>query len=136
MKRLYPQRVVVAINGDGDFLMNGQEFATAVQFDLPIVFIICDNGIYGTIRMHQERDYPARISATTLRNPDFAALARAFGGAGFTVERTEDFADAFEAAQASNLPAIIHLRIDPEAISPTTTLSRIRAAALAAQGKA
>ncbi|MEZ5785601.1 MAG: thiamine pyrophosphate-binding protein [Xanthobacteraceae bacterium] len=131
MKRLHPERTVVAFNGDGDFLMNGQEFATAVQFALPIIFIVCDNGIYGTIRMHQEREYPARISATMLRNPDFAAYARAFGGAGFTVERTEDFADAFHAASMSGLPAIIHLRIDPEAITPTLTLSQIRATSAA-----
>jgi acetolactate synthase-1/2/3 large subunit len=104
-----------------------------VQFDLPIVFIVCDNGIYGTIRMHQEREYPARISATTLRNPDFAAYARVFGGAGFTVEQTDDFADAFYAARASGLPSIIHLRIDPEAITPTLTLSQIRAASAAGQ---
>jgi acetolactate synthase-1/2/3 large subunit len=131
MKRLNPARMVVAFNGDGDFLMNGQEFATAVQFAAPVIFIICDNGIYGTIRMHQERDYPARISATTLRNPDFAAYARAFGGYGARVERTEDFADAFRAAQQSGKPAIIHLLTDPEAITPGTTLSKIRAAALA-----
>jgi len=134
MKRVYPARTAVAFAGDGDFLMNGQEFATAVQFDLPVVIIVCDNSIYGTIRMHQEREYPGRISATTLRNPDFAAYARAFGGFGVTVERTEDFADAFRAAQASGKPAIIHLRIDPEAITPTTTLSKIRNASLAAHG--
>jgi len=82
MKRLFPTRTVVAFAGDGDFLMNGQEFATAVQYELPIISIVCDNAIYGTIRMHQEREYPGRISATTLRNPDFAAYARAFGGHG------------------------------------------------------
>ncbi|RAI32998.1 thiamine pyrophosphate-binding protein [Rhodoplanes serenus] len=130
MKRLHPERTVVSINGDGDFLMNGQEFATAVQYGLPIVVLVCDNGIYGTIRMHQEREYPGRISATTLRNPDFVAYARAFGGFGALVERTADFAPAFAAAQASGLPAILHLRIDPEAITPTTTLSAIRQKAL------
>ena len=82
MKRLYPERTVVCIAGDGDFLMNGQEFATAVQYDLPFIVVIADNGLYGTIRMHQEREYPGRISATELRNPDFAAYARAFGGFG------------------------------------------------------
>ncbi len=121
-KRLYPDRTVIALAGDGDFLMNGQEFATAVQFDAPIIVLVCDNGIYGTIRMHQERDYPGRVSATTLKNPDFAAYARAFGGFGVTVEKTADFPAAFKAAQASGLPAIIHLKIDPEAITPTTTL--------------
>jgi acetolactate synthase-1/2/3 large subunit len=131
MKRLYPGRTVISVNGDGDFLMNGQEFATAVLYDLPIVTIVADNGIYGTIRMHQERDYPGRISGTFLKNPDFAAYARAFGGYGATVARTEDFADAFTAAQRSGLPAIVHVKIDPEAITPVATLSSIREQALA-----
>ena len=131
MQRLYPERTVVCLNGDGDFLMNGQEFATAVMYDLPVVVIIADNGIYGTIRMHQERDYPGRVSGTYLRNPDFGAYARAFGGFGATVERTADFAEAFRAAQQSRKPAIIHVKIDPEAITPATTLSRIREQALA-----
>jgi acetolactate synthase-1/2/3 large subunit len=126
MKRLYPERTVISVNGDGDFLMNGQEFATAVQYELPIVVIVCDNGIYGTIRMHHEREYPGRVSATTLRNPDFAAYARAFGGFGITVEKTQDFAAAFEAAAGSGKPAIVHLKIDPEAITPMTTLAQIR----------
>jgi acetolactate synthase-1/2/3 large subunit len=95
-KRLYPERTVVCVAGDGDFLMNGQEFATAVQYDLPIIVLIMDNGMYGTIRAHQEREFPGRISATALRNPDFAAYARAFGGFGATVEKTEQFADAFK----------------------------------------
>ena len=132
MQRLHPGRTVISLNGDGDFLMNGQEFATAVQYELPIIVIVCDNGIYGTIRMHQEREYPGRISATTLRNPDFAAYARAFGGFGVTVERTQDFADAFQAAANSGKPAIVHLKIDPEAITPTTTLNKIREHARAA----
>jgi acetolactate synthase-1/2/3 large subunit len=131
LKRLYPDRTVIALAGDGDFLMNGQEFATAVQFDAPIIVIVCDNGIYGTIRMHQERDYPGRVSATTLKNPDFAAYARAFGGFGVTVEKTEEFPAAFRAAEASGLPAIIHLKIDPEAITPTTTLAKLREQGLA-----
>jgi acetolactate synthase-1/2/3 large subunit len=131
MKRLYPERTVVCLAGDGDFLMNGQEFATAVQYDLPFITIIIDNGMYGTIRAHQERHYPGRISATDLRNPDFAAYARAFGGFGVSVERTEDFPAAFKAAQASGKPAIVRLAIDPEAISPGMTLSKIRAKSLA-----
>ena len=131
MKRLHPERPVVCIAGDGDFLMNGQEFATAVQYDLPFIIIISDNGIYGTIRMHQEREYPGRVSATQLRNPDFAAYARAFGGFGVSVERTEDFPAAFKEAQASGKPAIIRLKIDPEAITPGTTLAKIRAKSLA-----
>jgi len=132
MKRLYPQRTVISVNGDGDFLMNGQEFATAVQYGLPFIVLIADNGIYGTIRMHQESEYPGRISGTSLRNPDFAAYARAFGGFGVTVEKTADFGAAFRAAQQSGKPAIVHLKIDPEAITPTTTLSKIRTQARAA----
>jgi acetolactate synthase-1/2/3 large subunit len=131
VKRLYPDRTVVALSGDGDFLMNGQDFATAVQFEAPVIVVIADNGLYGTIRMHQERHYPGRISATQLRNPDFAAYARAFGGFGATVEKTADFPAAFEAAEQSGLPAIIHLKVDPDAITPTTTLSKIRETALA-----
>src|SRR3984893_2575603 len=130
VKRLHPERVVVAISGDGDFLMNGQEFATAVQYGLPFVTIVVDNGLYGTIRMHQEREYPGRVVATTLRNPDFAAYARAFGGYGATVEKTEDFAPAFEAATRSGQPSILHLKVDPEAITPMTTLTAIREKAL------
>jgi acetolactate synthase-1/2/3 large subunit len=131
MKRLHPEHQVICIAGDGDFLMNGQEFATAVQYDLPFTTIVFDNGMYGTIRMHQEREYPGRISATDLRNPDFAAYARAFGGFGVSVERTEDFSAAFRAAEASGKPAIVRLAIDPEAITPGTTLAKIRARAVA-----
>jgi acetolactate synthase I/II/III large subunit len=130
-KRLYPERPVVCIAGDGDFLMNGQEFATAVQYGLPFVVVVADNGIYGTIRMHQEREYPGRIVATDLRNPDFAAYARAFGGFGVNVESTADFPAAFKEAQASGKPAIIRLAIDPEAITPMTTLAKIRAKSFA-----
>lgn len=130
-KRLSPERMVVCFAGDGDFLMNGQEFATAVQYDLPIVVVVVDNGMYGTIRMHQEREYPTRISGTALKNPDFAAYARAFGGHGETVERTDEFMPAFVRAVASGMPAILHVKIDPDAITPTTTLTKIREAALA-----
>ncbi|RAZ90702.1 thiamine pyrophosphate-binding protein [Mesorhizobium hawassense] len=125
-KSLFPDRTVVAFAGDGCFLMNGQEFATAVQYDLPIIVIVVNNGIYGTIRMHQEREYPSRVVATTLKNPDFAALARSYGGHGETVEKTADFAPAFERARASGKPAIIEIRLDPEAITPTRTLTQIR----------
>ena len=130
MQRLHPEATVVCVSGDGDFLMNGQEFATAVQYALPIIVLVCDNGLYGTIRMHQEREYPTRVCATDLRNPDFAAYARAFGGFGATVEATEDFAAAFAAARASGQPSIIHLKIDPDAILPGTTLTSIREKAL------
>jgi acetolactate synthase I/II/III large subunit len=131
-KRLHPERPVICFAGDGCFLMNGQEFATAVQYQLAIIAVVVDNGMYGTIRMHQEREYPGRISASMLRNPDFAAYARAFGGYGATVERTDDFAVAFDAALESKKPAILHLKVDPEAITPATTLRAIRAKALAA----
>ena len=132
-KRTAHGRMVVALAGDGCFLMTGQEFATAVQHDLPIIVVVIDNGMYGTIRMHQEREYPTRISATSLKNPDFAAYARAFGGHGERVETTEEFAPAFERAIASGKPAIIHCLLDPEAITPTTTLADIRAKSLAAR---
>jgi acetolactate synthase I/II/III large subunit len=134
VKRLHPERTVVAFSGDGDFLMNGQDFATAVQFEAPVIVIVADNGLYGTIRMHQERHYPGRVFATQLRNPDFAAYARAFGGFGATVEKTADFPAAFQAAEQSGLPAIIHVKVDPEAITPATTLTKIRETALAQHG--
>jgi acetolactate synthase I/II/III large subunit len=126
MKRLYPQRQVVCLAGDGDFLMNGQEFATAVQYDLPFITIIVDNGSYGTIRMHQEREYPNRVVATELKNPDFAAYAKAFGGFGVLVEKTADFAAAFRACEKSGKPAIIHLKVDTNASTPGLTLDAIR----------
>ena len=133
MKRLAPERTVIAFAGDGDFLMTGQEFATAVQYDLPVIVIVVDNGMYGTIRMHQERHYPGRVVATGLKNPDFAAYARAFGGYGATVVRTADFFSAFEAAQKSGKPAILHLKVDPEALTPTTSLTATREKAQADQ---
>ena len=126
-----PGRTVVAVAGDGEFLMNGQEFATAMQYGAAIIVLVVNNGMYGTIRMHQEREYPGRVSGTELSNPDFAAYARAFGGHGETVERTADFAPAFQRAMASGKPAVLELRIDPEAITPSATLSGLRAAALA-----
>ncbi|MFY9314334.1 MAG: thiamine pyrophosphate-binding protein [Burkholderiales bacterium] len=129
-KILHPQRMVVAVAGDGEFLMNGQELATAAQYGAPVVVLVVNNGMYGTIRMHQEREYPARVSGTELKNPDFAAYARAFGGHGETVERTADFAPAFQRAVASNQPAVVELRIDPEAITPSATLSGLREQAL------
>ncbi|HEY6241138.1 MAG TPA: thiamine pyrophosphate-binding protein, partial [Burkholderiales bacterium] len=129
-KVAHPERVVVSINGDGDFLMNGQELATAVQYGLPIVFVVVNNGMYGTIRMHQEREYPARVYGTSLVNPDFAALARAYGAHGETVEETAQFAPAFERAAASGKPALIEVRIDPQAITTSTTLDAIRARSL------
>ncbi|MBI3375872.1 MAG: thiamine pyrophosphate-binding protein [Betaproteobacteria bacterium] len=130
-----PQRTVIALTGDGDFLMTGQELATAAQFGAGIVVLLVNNGMYGTIRMHQEREYPGRVFGTALENPDFVALARAFGGHGELVERTAEFAPAFarslEFTHRRNKPALIELRIDPDAISPGTTLSALRAASLA-----
>jgi len=125
-----PQRPVLAICGDGDFLMNGQELATAVQYGAAFVALIVNNGLYGTIRMHQEREYPGRVYGTSLQNPDFVAYARAFGAHGESVARTADFAPAFERAWSSGKPALIELRIDPDAITPATTLSAIREKAL------
>ncbi|MEW6688220.1 MAG: thiamine pyrophosphate-binding protein [Pseudomonadota bacterium] len=121
-----PRRTVLGWTGDGDFLMTGQELATAAQYGAAPVIVVVNNGMYGTIRMHQEREFPARVSGTELRNPDFAAFARAFGGHGEIVERTADFAPAFGRARASGKAAVIELRIDPEAITPATTLSAIR----------
>jgi len=125
-----PKRPVLALCGDGDFLMTGQEIATAVQYGANFVAVVVNNGMYGTIRMHQEREYPGRVFGTDLKNPDFAAYARAFGGHGETVERTADFAPAYERAAASGKPAIIELKIDPDAIGPAATLSGIREKAL------
>jgi acetolactate synthase-1/2/3 large subunit len=125
-KLVLPERTVVCIAGDGEFLMAGQELATAVQYDLPIVVLVVDNGMYGTIRMHQERQFPGRVVGTDLVNPDFAAYARAFGAYGETVERTEDFPAALDRALAAGAPAVVSLRVDPEAVTPRTTLSAIR----------
>jgi acetolactate synthase-1/2/3 large subunit len=130
-KAVHPTRTVVAFAGDGCFLMNGQELATAVQYGLAVIFIVVNNGMYGTIRAHQEREYPGRESGTGLVNPDFAALARAYGAHGATVEKTTDFAGAFEAAAKSNKPALIEIKLDPEAISPRMSLTQIRERALA-----
>jgi acetolactate synthase I/II/III large subunit len=129
-----PTRTVVSFSGDGCFLMNGQELATAAQYGLKILFFVVNNGMYGTIRMHQERDFPARVHGTALRNPDFAALARAYGLHGATVEDTALFEAELERALAAESSALIELRIDPEAISTRTTLSTIREKALGATG--
>ncbi len=131
-KLAHPGRTVVCFAGDGCFLMTGQELATAVQHELAIVVIVVDNGMYGTIRMHQEREHPGRVSGTALRNPDFAALARAYGAFGARVETTEAFAPAFAEAVASGRPAVLHLLLDPEAISPRATLTGLREQARAA----
>jgi acetolactate synthase-1/2/3 large subunit len=129
-KLVHPEREVVAFAGDGCFLMNGQEMATAAQYGLKIIWIIANNGMYGTIRMHQERDYPGRVSGTDLKNPDFAAIARAYGGQGEIVERSEDFPAAFERARKAPTFALLDLRLDPEALTPRFTLSEVRGGAL------
>ena len=121
-----PGRQVVAVSGDGDFLMNGQELATAVQYGANIIVILVDNGSHGTIRMHQERDYPGRVVATDLRNPDFAALARAYGAWAETVEATEQFSPALERALAQDGVRLLHLKTDVEVIAHGTTLSVVR----------
>jgi acetolactate synthase-1/2/3 large subunit len=130
-KVVHPDRQVICFTGDGDFLMTGQELATAVQYGLDVIILVVNNAMYGTIRMHQEKLYPARVIGTDLVNPDFAALARAYGAHGEVVEHTADFAAAFERAAAANGPALLELRIDPEAITPQATIAEIRAAALA-----
>ena len=123
----YPERKVVALAGDGDFLMNGQELATAAQYGADMLVIIVDNGAYGTIRMHQEREYPARVSGTSLVNPDFAALARAYGGWAETVETTAAFPPALDRAMAHKGLKLLHLKTDVERISAGTTISKLRA---------
>jgi acetolactate synthase I/II/III large subunit len=128
-KAVHPDRPVVCIAGDGDFLMTGQELATAVQEELPVVVLVVNNAMYGTIRMHQERHYPGRVVGTDLRNPDFVAYARAFGAHGALVERSEDFPAALDEALQCGRPAVIELRVDPQAITPRQTLDEIRAAA-------
>jgi acetolactate synthase-1/2/3 large subunit len=126
-KLLRPERPVVCLSGDGDFLMSGHELATAVQYGAAIVVLLVNNGMYGTIRMHQERHFPGRTVATELVNPDFVAYAESFGAFAALVERTDEFAPAFEAALAEGRPALLELRVDPEAITPRATLSQIRA---------
>ncbi|MCK1540956.1 thiamine pyrophosphate-binding protein [Bradyrhizobium sp. 179] len=135
-KLVHPERTTVCFAGDGCFLMSANELATAARYRLGVVALVVNNGMYGSIRMHQEKEYPGRVHATELENPDFAALARAFAGYGEVVERTEEFAPAFERATAFaerySKPAVLELRIDPEAITPSTTLTQLRRAAQAA----
>jgi len=133
-KSLYPERAVVALAGDGCFMMAGNELATAMQYGLNIVAIVVNNGHFGTIRMHQERNYPGRVHGTGLTNPDFAAYARAFGAHGETVERTADFAPALERALTCGLPALIEIRIPQDASTPAATLEQIREQGRRARG--
>ena len=128
-KLRYPDRCVVAVAGDGDFMMNGQELATAMQYQANIIVIVVNNGIYATIRMHQEREYPHRVIGTDMINPDFVALARAHGAHGELVVKTDDFEAAFERSKAAGKPALIEVRLDPEILTPTATVESLRAQA-------
>jgi acetolactate synthase-1/2/3 large subunit len=125
-KALHPERAVVCFTGDGDLMMTVQELATAVQHKLNVIVIVIDNGMYGTIRMHQEKNFPGRPYAVDLKNPDFKAMAKSFGCAAFAVNKTEEFAPAFKQALQAKIPSLIHVKIDPEAITPTKSLSAIR----------
>jgi acetolactate synthase-1/2/3 large subunit len=131
-----PTRTVVTFAGDGEYMMNGQELATAVQYQAGVIILVFNNNMFGTIRMHQERDYPGRVSGTELHNPDFAALARAYGAHGEVVDTTEQFGPAFARAlahtRANSLPAVIELRYDGNLITPGATLETIRNTAIAA----
>jgi acetolactate synthase I/II/III large subunit len=132
---LYPQRTVVNVAGDGDFLMTGQELATATGYGVgrgqgKLVSIVVDNGSYGTIRMHQEREYPGRVSGSDLFNPDFAALARAYGWHAHRIDATAAFEPAFAAAMAADVPTLIHIKLDTDVITSRTTLGALREAAL------
>jgi acetolactate synthase-1/2/3 large subunit len=127
-KLRYPDRCVVAFAGDGDFMMNGQELATAMQYQANIIIVVVNNGIYATIRMHQEREYPHRVIGTDMINPDFVALAGAYGAHGELVVRTDDFEPAFERSKAAGKPALIEVRLDPDILTPTATVASLRAA--------
>jgi acetolactate synthase-1/2/3 large subunit len=132
---LYPHRTVINFSGDGDFLMTGQELATATGYGAgKLINIVVDNSTYGTIRMHQEREYPGRVIGSNLFNPDFAALARAYGWQAQRVERTDEFEPAFSAALGSGRPTLLHLKLDADVSTSRATLSEIRAAALARRG--
>ncbi len=124
-----PERMVVCFAGDGDFQMNGQELGTAQQYGAAPIILLLNNGTYGTIRMHQEREYPARVSGTDLVNPDFVMLAQAYGFHAEQVEATDQFADAFERAVASPTGALIEIMIDPEGLAPRATVTSLREAA-------
>src|SRR5690606_5754186 len=121
-KLVYPDRPVVCFAGDGCFLMNGQELATAMQYGLDPLFIVVNNGMYGSIRMHQEKHYPGRVHGTELHNPDFVALAQAYGLHAELVERTEDFPAALERARGAGRAALLELRVPQDALSPKLTV--------------
>src|SRR5262249_19702797 len=126
-KIVHPERGGVCVAGDGDFLMSSHDLAAAVQESAAIVVLVVDNGMYGTIRMHQERQFPGRVIGTDLRSPGFVGLGRAYGAHAERVERSDEFPDAFERALSAGRPALLELPVDPEAITPAATLSEIRA---------
>ncbi len=126
-KLQHPDREVICFAGDGDFLMTGQELATARMYDAAVIVLVINNGMYGTIRMHQERDFPERVSATDLVNPDFMMLAKSYGAWAERVTTTDEFAPAFRRAVESGTMAVIEITMDPEAISPTATIASLRA---------
>jgi len=128
-KLRYPERCVVAFTGDGDFMMNGQELATAMQYRVNIIVIVVNNGIYATIRMHQEREYPGRVIGTDMVNPDFVALAKAYGAHGERIENTGEFEAAFERCLAADSPALIEVMLEPDILTPTATVDSLRAQA-------
>ncbi len=130
-KVAFPDRPAIVLAGDGCFMMTCQELATCMQYKLPVIIVVANNGMYGTIRMHQEREYPERVVGTRLTNPDFAKFAESFGAHGETVTSTDAFQPALDRALASGLPAVIELKLDPEALTPKQTLSAVRAAAMA-----
>lgn len=125
-KLALPEKTVVAFAGDGCFQMTMQEFGTAVEFGAAIVLLVIDNGMYGTIRMHQEQNFPGRVSGTDLFSPDFAALAKSYGAYGATVEEGDQFPQAFANALKSNGPALIHIKVDPDALTPTLSLASMQ----------
>ncbi len=133
---VHPERNVVCFAGDGCFLMTGQELATAVRYELDLVVIVANNGMYGTIRMHQERTYPKRVHGTELVNPDFARLAESYGALGLHAGTNAEFDSAFDRALAHRGPALIEVAVDPEALSPVATLSEVRDQALAREAAA
>ena len=128
-KIAFPARQVIAMVGDGGFLMTGQEIATAFHHGVAPIILVFNNQMFGTIRMYQEGRYPGRVSGTALTNPDFAKFIEAFGGHGEVVEHTADFAPAFKRAVASGKPAVIELRMNPEQITTRATIAELRAAA-------
>ena len=125
-KMAFPNKTVIAFAGDGCFQMTMQEFGTAVQAKAAVVVLVIDNGMYGTIRMHQELHFPDRISVTNLVNPDFCALAKAYGAFATQVTNSDQFPQAFSAAVAAKKPALIHIKLDPQALTPSKTLNQIR----------